>query len=142
MHRGGIGSAAAPRTPLAPGRVTPGRPAARALAAVLALLLALPCLTATAQSHLVAELASPMLIGGTASGFQVAVLPTRDRTDGGVSADRPDPTATAVDGLSALSLAGGAARWQARRSTAPDAARPHRGAAGAPRAPPIAPPHS
>jgi hypothetical protein len=142
MHRGGIGSAAAPRTLVAPGRLTPASTAASALAAVLALLLALPCLTATTSWPVVADLASPMLVGGTGTGLQVAVLPARDRTGGEVSTDRPDPTATAFDALSALPLTGGASRWHAPRSPAPDTTRPHHGAAGAPRAPPTPPPHS
>jgi hypothetical protein len=109
---------------------------------VLALLLALPCLTATTPWRLAADLASPMLIAQTATGFQVAVLPARDRTGGQVSTDRPDPTASAFDALSALSPTGDLARWHAHRSPAPDATRPHHGAAGAPRAPPTPPPYS
>ena len=142
MHSGGILSAAAPRSPVAPGSLPPAVSAARALATLLALLLALPCLTAAAQWRINADLASPMLIGGTAAAFEVAVLPARDRTGGEVSADRPDPTATAVDGFSALLVAGGGTRWHAHHPSAPDVARPHHGAAGAPRAPPAAPPHS
>ena len=142
MQRGGILSAAAPRTLVAPGRPPPAASVARALATLLALLLALPCLTATTQWRINADLASPILIGGTATGFQVAVVPARDRTGGEVSADRPDPTATAVDVLAALPLTGGGAPSHAHHPPAPDAVRPHHRAAGAPRAPPATPPHS
>ena len=140
MHRGGILSAAAPRSPVAPRRTPPT--VATALATLLGLLLALPCLSATAQWRINLELASPMLIGGTATGFQVAVLPARDRTGGEVSADRPDPTATATGSLAAPPVAGDRTRWHAQHPPVPDAARRHHGAAGVPRAPPTTPPHS
>lgn len=140
MHRGRILAAAAPRSLVAPGGLTPT--VARGLATLLALLLALPCLTATAQSRLADELGSPMLIGGTTAAYPVAVLPARHRTGGGVSADRPDPTATATGALAALPLTGGGTRRHADHPPAPDAARAHHGAAGAPRAPPTTPPHS
>jgi hypothetical protein len=142
MHTGGILAAAAPRTPVAPGRATLASALARAVATVLGLLLALPCLTAMAQWRVTANPAAPALIAGTASSLQVAVLPARDHTGGEVSTDRPDPTATAVDALAAPPVAGGAARWHAQHAPAPHTARPHHGTAGAPRAPPRTPPHS
>jgi hypothetical protein len=95
-----------------------------------------------AQWRATANPVTPALIAGTASSLQVAVLPARGHTGGEVVADRPDPTASAVDGVAGPQLAGVAARWDAQPPPAPRAARPHHVAAGAPRAPPPTPAHS
>ena len=142
MRTGGILAAAAPRASLARDRPRLVPRAAGALATLLAILLALPCLAAMAQWRAIVSPAAPTLIAGTAGGLQVAVLPARDHSGGQVVADRPDPSASAVDGVAGPPLAGVAARWHAQHPPAPHAARPHHGTGGAPRAPPATPARS
>jgi hypothetical protein len=80
------------------------------------------------------------VLSGSLAPLHLALLPPRDGQGGVVSADRPNPSPTAVGGLLAAALPAGGQRRQPRRPGASrPARRPGHWAAGGPRAPPSTP---
>ncbi|SRR6266567_2422221 len=121
-------------------RVAADRPAARVLAIVVVVLVALACAAGTPTRQEAAGLPLESVASGSLAAFQLAVLPARDLHGGVVTADRPNPAPTGADThATPTPTASAANRRRGQPPASQSARRPGYDAAGGPRAPPASP---
>jgi hypothetical protein len=110
------------------------------LAALMVVLAAPACRAGEPSPPRAIDPPARAVLSGSLAPLHLALLPPRDGQGGVFTADRPNPSPTAVGGLLAAVLtAGGRRRQQPVLAASPPARRPGHQAAGGPRAPPSIP---